>query len=45
MEMDIFAVLNTIRRENFVDFVALHPQLCADDGEVYLKTLLKGADV
>jgi len=40
MEMDIFAILNTIRRENLVDFVALHPQLCADDGDVFIKTLM-----
>jgi heterodisulfide reductase subunit A-like polyferredoxin len=39
-QMDIFEVLNTIRRENLVDFVALHPQLCADDGDEFLKVLL-----
>jgi len=31
-EMNIFEVLNTIRRENLVDFVAIHPQLCAEAG-------------
>ncbi|WP_232503774.1 heterodisulfide reductase subunit A-like protein [Thermotoga profunda] len=39
--MNVFEVLNAIRRENLVDFVALHPQLCADDGDTYLKTLTK----
>lgn len=38
-EMDIFEVLNTIRREKLVDFVALHPQLCADDGDEFFKVL------
>jgi heterodisulfide reductase subunit A-like polyferredoxin len=38
--MDIFEVLNAVRRENLVDFVALHPQLCADDGDEFLKVLL-----
>jgi len=31
--MNIFEILNTIRREGLVDFVAIHPQLCADDGD------------
>lgn len=35
--MDTFEVLNAIRRDKVVDFVALHPQLCADDGDQYLK--------
>lgn len=44
-KMDIFEVLNTIRREKVVDFVSLHPQLCADDGDKYLKTLLQNKDI
>lgn len=44
-EMDIFEVLNTIRRENIVDFVALHPQLCADDGDEFLKTLMPNKEI
>ncbi|MGQ9780297.1 MAG: heterodisulfide reductase subunit A-like protein [Bacillota bacterium] len=43
--MDIFEVLNTIRREKLVDFVALHPQLCADDGDEFLKTLMANKDI
>lgn len=43
--MDIFEVLNRVRREALVDWVGLHPQLCADDGDVFLQELLKGADV
>jgi len=43
--MDIFEVLNTIRRENLVDFVALHPQLCADDGDKFLKALLANKEI
>lgn len=45
MEMNIFEVLNTIRRENLVDFVALHPQLCADDGDEFLKTLMANKEI
>ena len=37
--MNIFEVVNAIRREKLVDFVAIHPQLCADDGDTYLKTI------
>jgi heterodisulfide reductase subunit A-like polyferredoxin len=44
-QMDIFEVLNTIRRENLVDFVALHPQLCADDGDEFLKALLANKEI
>ena len=40
-KMDTFEVLNAIRREKIVDFVSLHPQLCADDGDrkMWLTTL------
>ncbi|ACM23578.1 MULTISPECIES: hypothetical protein [Thermotoga] len=44
-KMNIFEVLNTLRREKAVDFVAIHPQLCADDGDVFLQELLRGANV
>jgi len=44
-KMDVFEVLNAIRREKVVDFVSLHPQLCADDGDQYLKTLLNNKDI
>ena len=44
-KMDIFEVLNAIRREKIVDFVSLHPQLCADDGDQYLKFLLNNKDI
>ncbi|MGJ8454048.1 heterodisulfide reductase subunit A-like protein [Pseudothermotoga sp. U03pept] len=44
-QMDIFEVLNTIRREKLVDFVVLHPQLCAEDGDEYLSTLTKNSDI
>lgn len=44
-KMDIFEVLNAIRREKLVDFVSLHPQLCADDGDQYLKILLDSKDI
>jgi len=43
--MDIFAVLNQLRREQVFDWVGLHPQLCSDDGDVFLRELLRGAEV
>ena len=41
-EMDIFEVGNTLRREKLIDYFAIHPQLCARDGDVFLETLLTG---
>lgn len=43
-QMNIFEVLNTLRREKLVDFVAIHPQLCADDGDEFFKVFLAGAN-
>jgi heterodisulfide reductase subunit A-like polyferredoxin len=43
--MNVFEILNAIRREKIVDFVGLHPQLCADDGDEYLKTLMKNKEI
>lgn len=39
-KMNAVEVLNIIRREGLVDFVALHPQLCAEDGDAYLEILM-----
>lgn len=43
-EMDVFQVANAIRREKLVDYVAVHPQLCARDGDKFLTALLSGSD-
>jgi len=43
--VNIFEVINRLRRDKVVDFVGVHPQLCSDDGEVFLKTLLEGKGV
>jgi len=43
-KMNIFEVANTLRRERVVDWVAIHPQLCADDGDEYLKDILRGME-
>ncbi len=44
--MNIFEILNTIRAEGLVDFVAIHPQLCADDGDIFLSSLVDdGANI
>lgn len=44
-KMDVLEVLNAVRREKIVDFVSLHPQLCADDGDQYLKVLLDNKNI
>ena len=41
-QMDIFEVGNEVRREKLVDYIAIHPQLCAKDGDKFLETLLAG---
>ncbi len=41
-KMNIFEVGNLIRREKLVDYIAIHPQLCATDGDRFLSTLLAG---
>ncbi len=41
-KMNIFEVGNAIRREKLVDYIAIHPQLCATDGDRFLSTLLAG---
>lgn len=43
-EMNVFEVANAVRREKLVDYVAVHPQLCARDGDRFLTTLLKGKE-
>ena len=43
--MDTFEVLNTLRRENIFEWVGVHPQLCAEDGDSYLRELLRGAEI
>jgi len=43
-QMNIFEVLNALRREKLIDWVGIHPQLCADDGDVFLGELLSGAE-
>ncbi|NLJ39788.1 MAG: heterodisulfide reductase subunit A-like protein [Candidatus Atribacteria bacterium] len=44
-KMNIFEVLNEIRREKLVDVVAVHPQLCADDGDQFLESFLSGHQI
>jgi len=44
-QMNVFEVLNALRKEEKVDFVALHPQLCSDDGDEFLKVLLSGKNI
>ena len=35
----------SLDQKKLVDWVGIHPQLCSEDGDVYLATLLKGSDV
>ncbi|TZE82766.1 heterodisulfide reductase subunit A-like protein [Calorimonas adulescens] len=44
-EMNVFEVLNSLRRENIFEWVGLHPQLCADDGDKYLRDMLRGCEI
>ena len=44
-KMNFFEILNRLRREGLVDWVGLHPQLCAEDGDLYLQALLQGSDI
>jgi len=39
-KMNIFEVVNFVRKLG-IDFVAVHPQLCSEDGDKFLKQLLK----
>lgn len=39
-KMNIFEVINFVRKLG-IDFVAIHPQLCAEDGDKFLKQLLR----
>lgn len=41
-QMNIFEVGNALRREGLIDYLAIHPQLCSEDGDRFLTTLLKG---
>jgi len=43
-KMDIFAVLSDVRREKLFDYVCLHPQLCVEDGDEFIKVLLSGGE-
>jgi heterodisulfide reductase subunit A-like polyferredoxin len=42
--LDISRVLSKVRREQIFNYVCLHPQLCAKDGEEFLKTLLASGE-
>ncbi|MGB9599993.1 MAG: heterodisulfide reductase subunit A-like protein [Myxococcota bacterium] len=44
-DMNTMEILNRIRREKLVDMVALHPQLCADDGDIFLSSFLKDNEI
>lgn len=40
-----YEITNMVRKNHNVEFAAIHPQLCADDGDRFLKNLLKNTDI
>ena len=40
-----YEITNMVRKNYNVEFAAIHPQLCADDGDRFLKNLLKGTNL
>ncbi len=40
-----YEITNMVRKIFNVEFAAIHPQLCADDGDRFLRNLLKGLDL
>ena len=43
-KINVFELGNKFRREKKVDFAAIHPQLCASDGDNSWKVLLSDGD-
>lgn len=44
-DINEYKLLSALRREKLIDWVGLHPQLRATDGDEYLKVLLKHSSV
>ena len=40
-----YEITNMVRKKYNVEYAAIHPQLCADDGDRFLKNILKGTDL
>jgi heterodisulfide reductase subunit A-like polyferredoxin len=40
-----YEITNMVRKKYNVEFAAIHPQLCAEDGDRFLKNLLKGTEI
>ena len=40
-----YEITNMVRKDFGVEFAAIHPQLCADDGDRFLKNLLKSTEI
>ena len=40
-----YEITNMVRKNYNVEFAAIHPQLCADDGDRFLKNLLKNTNI
>ncbi|MEM0348395.1 MAG: heterodisulfide reductase subunit A-like protein [Zestosphaera sp.] len=44
-KLNIFELVNKLRREKKVDFVLIHPQLCASDGDNLWRVLLARGNI
>ena len=40
-----YEITNMVRKTHNVEFAAIHPQLCADDGDRFLRNLLKNTNI
>jgi len=40
-----YEITNMVRKNFNVEFAAIHPQLCADDGDRFFKNLLKETEI
>ncbi|HDJ22287.1 MAG: hypothetical protein DRJ06_05195 [Candidatus Aminicenantes bacterium] len=39
--LDLWELINTVRQEMDVEYAIVHPQLCVDDGDRFLKDFIK----
>jgi heterodisulfide reductase subunit A-like polyferredoxin len=42
---NVYEITNMVRKNFNIEFAAIHPQLCADDGDRFLKNLLNGINL
>ena len=42
--LDLWELVNTVRREMDVEYAIVHPQLCVDDGDRFIKDYIQNED-